>query len=455
MSDAIAWSLVHSLWQDLGIALSAALALWLLRRATAQARYVAACTALALMLAAPVATFVRLRELSAPPSAGFFSSVSTATAAARLLAVPEHAPIDRWLAWITALWLLGVAVLCARWILAWAWLQFRIRSSGSSLTARLQAIMEPLHAELRVQRRVILRSADWLASPAVTGWLRPVLLLPASALTGLDPDQLAALIAHELAHVRRHDYLVNLIQTAIETLLFYHPAVWWISRRIRAERENCCDDIALAVSGGRMVYANALLKLEETRGVLPEMAVAAGGASLKNRIRRILYPRENPGSAWPAGALMLLLAALFLWGGQKIVAQSTEMPDMYAQWLSQDVVYIISPVEHRAFERLRSDPERDHFIAQFWQVRNPHPEDPAHNAVKDEHYRRIGYANRRFAEPPTAGWQTDRGMIYIIYGPPDEIETHSVEHFEEWLYHNVPSVGRRIFRFRDGKLGQR
>ena len=80
----------------------------------------------------------------------------------------------------------------------------------------------------------------------VVGWLRPVILLPASALTGLAPSQLEAVIAHELAHIRRHDYLVNLFQTTVETLLFYHPASWWISRQIRAEREHCCDDVAVS-----------------------------------------------------------------------------------------------------------------------------------------------------------------------------------------------------------------
>jgi GWxTD domain-containing protein len=148
-----------------------------------------------------------------------------------------------------------------------------------------------------------------------------------------------------------------------------------------------------------------------------------------------------------------MLAALFLWGGQRIVAQSTEMPAPYARWLSEDVIYIIQPPERRAFERLRTNEERARFIQQFWEVRNQHPGDPAHNASKEEHYRRIAFANNRFTELPIPGWQTDRGMIYIIYGPPDEIDKHTVGPIEEWLYHDVPGVGRRIFHFSDGKLG--
>ena len=98
--------------------------------------------------------------------------------------------------------------------------------------------------------------------PTVIGWLKPVVLLPASALAGLTPRQLEAILAHELAHIRRHDYLVNLLQTLVETLLFYHPAVWWLSRRIRVERENCCDDLAVSLCGDPVAYAAALADLE-------------------------------------------------------------------------------------------------------------------------------------------------------------------------------------------------
>jgi beta-lactamase regulating signal transducer with metallopeptidase domain len=118
--------------------------------------------------------------------------------------------------------------------------------------------------------------------------LRPVILLPASALTGLSPQQLEAIIAHELAHIRRHDYLINLLQTVVETLLFYHPAVWWVSRRIRQEREHCCDDLAVAVCGDALTYARALLEMEQLRAAGPQLAMAANGGSLMNRIQRLV-----------------------------------------------------------------------------------------------------------------------------------------------------------------------
>src|SRR5207253_10299038 len=126
--------------------------------------------------------------------------------------------------------------------------------------------------------------------PAVVGWLRPVILLPASALTGLTPQQLDVLLAHELAHVRRYDYLVNLVLSVIEMLLFYHPAVWWVSRRVREEREHCCDDMAVPACGDAHFYATALLGMERLRSPLPTLSMAAAGGSLVARVRRLMAP---------------------------------------------------------------------------------------------------------------------------------------------------------------------
>jgi Zn-dependent protease with chaperone function len=143
---------------------------------------------------------------------------------------------------------------------------------------------------LGVTRPVRVLQSAIVQVPAVIGWLRPVVLLPASALTGLTPLQLDALLAHELAHVRRCDYLVNLVQSMIETLLFYHPAVWWVSRRVRQEREHCCDDLAVSVCGDAFAYARALVGMEGLRAPAPSFAMAAGGGSLLDRIRRLVAP---------------------------------------------------------------------------------------------------------------------------------------------------------------------
>ncbi|MFT5324030.1 MAG: beta-lactamase regulating signal transducer with metallopeptidase domain, partial [Planctomycetaceae bacterium] len=121
----------------------------------------------------------------------------------------------------------------------------KLRSRDTSLpTEALAQRVEALARRLSVSRPVRLAQSALVEVPTVIGVLRPLILLPATAMTGLSTEQLDAILAHEIAHIRRHDYFINLIQTVIETLLFYHPAVWWLSGRILQERENCCDDIA-------------------------------------------------------------------------------------------------------------------------------------------------------------------------------------------------------------------
>jgi peptidoglycan/xylan/chitin deacetylase (PgdA/CDA1 family) len=155
-----------------------------------------------------------------------------------------------------------------------------------------QETLARLSGQLRVSRPVRLCVSALVEVPAVIGWLRPVILVPASALTGLSAPQLEALLAHELAHIRRHDYLVNLLQSVVETLLFYHPAVWWLSGRVRIEREHACDDLAVRTTGDVLVYARALTTLETLRGqkvnARSTLAVAANGGSLMQRIQRLI-----------------------------------------------------------------------------------------------------------------------------------------------------------------------
>src|SRR5262249_1943472 len=137
-------------------------------------------------------------------------------------------------------------------------------------------------------------------------------------------QELEAVLAHELAHIRRFDYIANLVQSAIEALMFYHPAVWWISKRIRAERENCCDDVAIEACGNRVVYARALTALEEMRGCYPQFAMAAASGPLLSRVRRLLGKddhRRRPLPVWMALATVLA-AALAIMSGLRLRAQS-------------------------------------------------------------------------------------------------------------------------------------
>jgi len=182
-----------------------------------------------------------------------------------------------------------------------------------------QHTLDELSQRIRVSRPVKLLISALVQVPTVVGWLRPVVLLPIGALAGLPTDQIEALLAHELAHIRRHDYLINILQSIAEALLFYHPAVWWISKHIRHERELCCDDIAVAVSGDPLNYARALADLESHRPAHLNPALAANGGSLRDRIARLLgqsspSSRAIPGAGLIAAAVFIVAAAWSLHG---------------------------------------------------------------------------------------------------------------------------------------------
>jgi len=207
--------------------------------------------------------------------------------------------------------------------LAGGWVQVqRLRWSGLSLARDLQDRVEVLAGILGLGRAVRLRISSRVDMPLVLGALRPLILLPAAVVTGLSPAALDLILVHELWHVRRHDYLVNLVQGAVEVLLFYHPCVWWISGRVRAERELCCDDAAVAFGGDPEFYARTLNRLDDLR--TPAPALAAGGGNVMLRIKRLLAPSPDPARIpWAA---VLCAAALSTLGGAGLRARTAEPP---------------------------------------------------------------------------------------------------------------------------------
>jgi beta-lactamase regulating signal transducer with metallopeptidase domain len=315
----LAWTLLHFLWQGAALALLFAGVNVMLRNSSARARYLAACTTMLLMFAAAVITFALLEQGMAQAAAsGTAQSQSSsvergASAFPQLLGTASEPP--GYLAWLVYAWMIGVAVLSVRSSHAWITAQRLTRKQAWPASALWQERLERLARRLEISRTVRLCESAIAEVPAVIGWLRPIILVPASALAGLAPSQLEALLAHELAHVRRHDYLVNLMQTAIETLLFYHPAVWWVGKRIRAECENCCDDLAVSVCGDVLTYARALTQLEQLRSGTPQLAMAANAGSLLERIRRLVAPRDARLTVAPdwITPVAVILSAVGIW----------------------------------------------------------------------------------------------------------------------------------------------
>src|SRR3989441_361145 len=285
MMQALGWALVDSLWQDALAAAGLAALLALVPVRAARIRYAFATLTLALMLALPLATAVRLSGTS-PQISDVVTATSPVTPAAPV-ADRIRAALEPALPWVVFVWFGGVVALSLR--LASGWLVTRQlgRVGTSSVPDACREAVARLAARLRIRRPLRVLESAVVQVPAVIGWLRPVILLPASALTGLTPLQLDALLAHELAHVRRYDYLVNLIQSAIETLLFYHPAVWWASQQVREEREHCCDDLAVGVCG------DARFPDRPRRGVGEPGRATRGGED----------PRQPPGPADGAAPL--------------------------------------------------------------------------------------------------------------------------------------------------------
>ncbi len=326
---ALGWSLLHFVWQGAVCALLLSVVNVLLRRAAPQARYAAAAAVLLAMLALPVLTFQQVRVSGASAAEGAGSSAfagsrepgwfaGAAFRGPRAVSAPTWSPrarLEPWLPGLVGFWAAGVLLLSVRGVGGWAMVQ-RLRRTGLREAPAAEEALRRLTSAMRVKAPVRLYESALVQVPTVMGWLRPVVLLPASAITGLAPEQLELILAHELAHVRRRDYLVNLVQTGAETLLFYHPAVWWVSHCMRVEREHCCDDLATAAAGSPVRYARALADLEELcvpgRGErMPGFTMAATSGSLLSRIARLVAPRVDARS--PRGLIAVVaLASLAL-----------------------------------------------------------------------------------------------------------------------------------------------
>lgn len=315
----LGWSLVHFLWQGALVAGLLALALRRIPARDAERRYLASCASLALASLLPLATFVLLLDRAPAgvgtavevPSGVLGESMTSSMAVAGGTPESLRAAAERWFPQVVLVWLAGVGLFGGRLLYGWCRLQNLRFRYVRPVEAALRRRLEEIAASLGIHRPVWLLESAIAPVPAVIGWLRPVILLPTSALTGLTPQQLELVLAHELAHVRRHDYIVNLLQSALEVLFFYHPATWWISARIREEREHACDDMAIGILGHPEALGRALAKLESLRPApAPRLAVAATGGSLYARVARLVLPGTAPGSV--RTPLPFLLALAFL-----------------------------------------------------------------------------------------------------------------------------------------------
>lgn len=333
----LGWALLHFVWQGGLIAGLFAL----LRRAgagSARVRYALACLTLGAMACAPILTYGFLAAAGRwQPAGGQVSGTAFRAAVPEGIAagVPWYlvwsSNLQAALPWLVLAWFAGALLFLIR-LAAGSVAAARLRTNANRpAPPALRKALERMAGLVGVSREVGLLVSALVEVPVVVGWLRPVVLLPASALTGLAPEYLEALLAHELAHIRRNDYLVNVLQSVVEAVLFYHPAVWWVSNEIRKEREHCCDDLAVAASGSALTYVHALADLELCRPIHARAAMASNGGTLVERIRRLAdggepagHTVKGPVAAFSAALIVLSAAGVMvLRGGQAATPQGS------------------------------------------------------------------------------------------------------------------------------------
>ncbi len=344
--QALGWTVLHSLWQAFAVALLLAAYLLAWQKTDARKRYAAGNVALGSILLLALGTFsFYLNKSQAEPepaseiwsedgellghyftegNAGFFSEYFT-----------EHLPL------IVSVWCIGLVFFMLKLMGGLLYIQQLKTRMTSPLPSEWQEYVAMLCGEMNIRRPVQLLESALAQTPMVLGWLKPVILLPIGAVNHLTPTQVEAILAHEMAHVLRQDYLLNLLQSLVETIFYFNPAVWWVSAHVRTERENCCDDIAVRYCGNSLAYAKALVSLQELQMAAPALAMpfSKNKNQLLHRIKRILQPSQNKSNVMEklSATLLLTVAVVLLsvqantpFGNFITNVVSNEMPAMEA-----------------------------------------------------------------------------------------------------------------------------
>ncbi len=376
-----------------------------------------------------------------------------------------------------------LALMLVRLLVAQVLVRRLVRASVSIPEVEVRGILE----RERVGPIPALRESGWITVPVTTGCFVPEILLP-SGWRDWDDAKLHAVLVHEMAHVRRGDTLIAFAASFNKCVFWFHPLAWWLERRLALLAEQAADDCSVLVLGDRERYASALIDMAAAKAgrhrLVWEAVAMAKSTEVRRRIERILderavVSRSVTRGRWLAIALVsvpLLFGAAAIQlemqrattaaeirpptvlaevttpvpgkTAERVAKLRAQLEPPYRKWLDEDVRYIIGEKERETFQQLTGDAERERFIEQFWLAKDPTPGTAA-NEFKEEHYRRIAYANERFAgrEP---GWKTDRGRMYIIFGPADEIESHpsggnGKPPYEVWRYRGADFDGEMEF----------
>ncbi|RYU94971.1 M56 family metallopeptidase [Emticicia agri] len=338
ISSALGWTLIHSLWQGLVIVVAFSILRHIFK--TSNARYWQGIGALSLQFISAVATFFMVYEPAEVLAGGKpkFTAFFIQNAATNLEGISVFAPSELTfiqqaelfmhnnLDTFVLFWFIGANLLLLRLIIGFVYVQQLKVQKINPVRDEVLGIMEDLQEKIQLNIPIRLVESAKAVVPMTIGWIKPIILLPAGIMSGLSITQLEAVLAHELAHIKRYDYLVNIFQSCIEILFFYHPATWFISAQVRDERENCCDDFAVNICGDRLVLAKALTQVA-TFQHQPRLAMAFGAKrqTFMDRIKRIVGINDaKPMSYgnWAVFVGMVLIAAMGIAYGQDRIAKN-------------------------------------------------------------------------------------------------------------------------------------
>ncbi len=345
LMQALGWTLLHSVWQTALVALCLYVALAYAQKLNPNIRYVMAVVALLFTGALTTTTFLDLYFHHQPALEELQKDIYSRGVSAQHMPLTFVQPVtvgeqltslqfseliqqckmyvNLHLHWIVALWMTGVLALSLRFAGSLFYIHRLKKRWVNPVAERWQAKMQVMSKRLNIRQPIILLASGTAKVPMMIGHLKPVILIPAAMMSGLPEDQVEAVIAHEMAHIFRKDYWINMLQSLFEIIFFFHPAIWWISSVIREEREKCCDDLAIALCGSSLTYAKALASVEEVKLQHCQLALAMNGGkgSLFQRIERILEPGKSGGNQrarFVSASLAIVLVLLLGTSGDSI-----------------------------------------------------------------------------------------------------------------------------------------
>lgn len=227
--------------------------------------------------------------------------------------------INRNMYMIILFWFIGLTMLILRFLGGLTYIQYLKNKANYKVDSNWENMVIQLKNKLSINKSIQLKESSLVQTILAVGHLKPLVLFPIGWLNNLDVQEVEAILAHELAHIKRNDYLVNIIQSMIEMIFYFNPIIWWLSARIREERENCCDDIAIEACGNSMRYAKSLVHVQELQGSYPQAAMAMLGSNkfqLLNRIKRLFEPKHYSNTLYEkfsvVGVIFLFVCVAFL-----------------------------------------------------------------------------------------------------------------------------------------------